>query len=188
MPMRRIRTVWSGVAGTPWYSNHYFAFSPGTVQLTLDAVEDFWIAVNGAICNEVFWQIESDVAVVDEATGDITSIETGTGGGGQGANTNDPLPWATQGLINWLTGQFSNGRQVRGKTYVPGLCEDGNTTGGVMSSGLQTTIQGAADGLIADADSGGFNLQVYTRVNTGDVEVASASVPTKWAVLRSRRD
>jgi len=185
--MRRTRTVFSGVAGTPWYSLMYFTWVSGTEQDHLDEVAAFWGAIDARIDNNVSWATEDDMAIVESSTGEIVSVEVGSGGTGTGGGTSDPLPAATQGLVNWLTGAFVGGRQVRGKCYIPGLCEDDNTATGVMVGTTQTIIQNAADALIANTSAPG-PLSVFSRVNLVRETVTSATVPTKWAVLRSRRD
>jgi len=185
--IRRVRTEFTGVAGSPWVSNMYFTWVNGTEQDHVDAVGVFWAAVDARIDNSVTWATESDVAVIDDTTGNITSMETTTPATGAGGGTSDPLPYQTQALCHWLTNSFLSGRQIRGKTFIPGLCEDDNTSTGLLVSTTQTIIQDAADALIAASSSPG-PLRVFTRVNNTSVVVETASVPTKWALLRSRRD
>lgn len=185
--IRRIRTVFSGVAGTPWYSNMYFTWVNGTEQDALDAVADFWGAIDAQMNNAVDWATEGDIAVIDDATGQITSIESGTGGTGTGAVATALLPPATQGLVHLLTNSFLNGRQVRGRCFVPGLTEADNDAGGVMAAGTQTIIQNAINALIAGSSTPG-PLRVFARSQATSVVVQTATVPTKFAVLRSRRD
>jgi hypothetical protein len=183
----RIRTVFSGVAGTPWYSNMYYSEAAGDFQGCADAVAAFWGAVDARIDNSVSWVIESDVTVLEWTTGVIDSVETITPGFGSGGGTSDPLPYATQGLVHWLTGDFVNGRQLRGRTFIPGLCEDDNTSAGVMVSTTATIIQNAANALITASGTNG-PLMIYSPTNHVAEAVQAATVPVKWAVLRSRRD
>ena len=93
----------------------------------------------------------------------------------------------TQGLVHWLTGDFVNGRQLRGKTFIPGLCEDDNTTAGLMSSTCQGVIATAADALLTASGTNG-PLMIYSPTNHVAEAVQANTVGTKWAVLRSRRD
>lgn len=185
--IRRIRTVFTGVAGTPWYSNMYFTWVNGTEQDALDAVAAFWGAVDARMTQNVSWGTEDDIAVIDDATGQITGIETGSGGSGTGAQTSNALPFQTQGLLHLLTNSFLNGRQVRGRCFVPGMTETDNSVDGVMEAAGQTVLQTAADALITATSTPG-PLRVYARSQATSVVVESITVPTKWAVLRSRRD
>lgn len=179
--------MFSGVAGTPWYSNMYFTWVTGTEQDALDAVAAFWGAVDANMGLAVDWATEDDIAVIDDATGQITAIEVGSGGSGTGGAAQDLLPLQTQGLIHLLTGSFLNGRQVRGRCFVPGLTENANDGSGLMLAATQTSIQTAIDALIAASSTPG-PLRVFSRKNLTSLVVESATVPTKWSVLRSRRD
>jgi len=193
--LRRVRTVFSGVAGTPWYSNLYFTFVAGTAQATVNNVATFWGAVDALMDNAVTWVTEADVPTIDDVTGDITAVETTTPGSGVGADTGDALPYQTQALIHLLTGSFAFGRQIRGRIFVPGLCEGSNTSGGTLLNTAQTTIQAAAAALVSGSSSPGplrvFSppkpLLVPPRVGFSTV-VTATQVPIKWSVLRSRRD
>lgn len=185
--LRRIRTIFTGVAGTPWYSNMFFTWVAGTEQAHLDAVGSFWNAIDSQIDNNVSWAVDDNAAVINDTTGDITQIEVGIGPTGAGGGTSAPLPYANQGLVNWLTNDFIAGRQVRGKTYIPGLCEDTNTVSGVMEPVAQSVLQSTADALIAASSAPG-PLRVFSRKNLTSAAVESAQVTNKWAVLRSRRD
>jgi hypothetical protein len=193
--IRRVRTIFSGVAGTPWYSNLYFTFVSGTAQATVDNVAAFWGSVDALMRNSVTWATEAGVPTIDDVTGDITSVETTTPGTGAGAvSTAELLPIQTQGLIHLLTGSFQFGRQVRGRIFVPGLTEAANNNG-IMDSTTATSIQTAAAALVTGSSSPGplrvFSrpkpLLVPPRLGTSFV-VSQTSVPTKFSVLRSRRD
>lgn len=185
--IRRVRTVFSGVAGTPWYSNFYFTLVNGTVQDHLDLVGAFWGAVDARIIPDVTWETESDVAVIDDATGQLTGIETGTGPSGVGSQAGIMLPASNQALVHWLTGSFLNGRQLRGRCFIPGLTETDNDAGGTLSATAQSVIQAAADALVTNSATPG-PLRVFSKSGFTSATVSSADVPTKWAVLRSRRD
>lgn len=185
--IRRIRTVFSGVAGTPWYSNMHFTWVNGTEQDHLDAVGDFWGAIDVLQDDAITWAVESDATVINDATGDIIAIESGVGPTGAGTATFDPLPYQTQGLVNWLTGTFVAGRQLRGKTYVPGLTENANDASGIMTTAARDVIAAAATALVAASSVPG-PLRVFSRKNLTSATVGSFVAPTKWAVMRSRRD
>lgn len=180
----RIRTVFTGVAGTPYLSTMFFQEATGTAQQAATAVSTFWGAVDAYMHQDVLWDIEQDVEVIDDTNGQIQSVVTTTGGTGNGALTDDLLPPATQGLIRWRTGVFVGGREIRGKTFVPAMTESSSNAGQIAGV-VQTGLQNAANTLVGTANA---NLAVWSRKNGVSEDVVSGSVWNQFAVLRSRRD
>ena len=196
MTMARVRTVFSGVAGTPWYSNLYFANdgSEDNSQNAHDATAAFWTSLADAITDQVTWEVLGEVTQIDEATGNLEGIVTLTPAFDNGEVTAEPLPWTTQALARLLTGQIVHNRLVRGRIFVPGETigsnDDGKPTAGAIA-GVQT----AANLLITEAAG---TLVVWSRPFAGTEKnparvgskhlVTTASVWDQWAVQRSRRD
>jgi hypothetical protein len=188
----RIQTTWSGVPGDTALSTHYFGTGFYVADGAASSVVTFWTALDEHINENVSWAVLGDVAVIDEVTGIIDHWETAaTADSGAGTNNGDPLPWANQGLIHWATGEVVNGHQVTGRTFVPGLCE-GDSTNGLMTSGLASAIDAIAEAMISDS---GSELRIWSRpapdattprVGSSHL-VRSAAVNSKWAVLRGRR-
>jgi hypothetical protein len=188
----RVQTHWTGLPGDVGLSTHYFGTGFYVVDDAVSSVVTFWVALNEHISDAVSWAVSADVAVIDDTTGVIDHWETATtADGGAGTNNGDPLPWQTQGLIHWTTGEVVNGHQVVGRTFIPGLCE-GDSDAGVMSSGLVGSITTIAFAMITDA---GSELRIWSRPAPAATTpragsshlVRSATVESKWAVLRSRR-
>lgn len=198
MAIRRVRTIFSGVAGTPWYSNLYFdadGVTP-TAQENVDDTDAFWTAMANLIDNAISWTVGPEVPVLDETTGTLVGVTSVTAGTGVGTAAGDALPYATQGLVRLATDDFVAGRRVRGRIFLPGIDENFNGPSGVPTSTFLTTVQGAIDGLIA---AGG--LLVWARPFPGaegppvrparagsKASITASSVWTQWAVMRSRRD
>ena len=184
--MIRIRPVMTGVPGTPWYTNMYFDLDADAAQVSVDTVDAFWTALAGQINADVKWTVQGEVPQIDPATGNITNVvvvDSATGEGGFAANL---LPRSAQGLITWRTGVFAGGREIRGRTFVPGMCIPAMTFDGKMSEAAQAELQEAADDLISAP--GGSSIGVWSRAN-GVIEGATlAQVWDEFAVLRSRRD
>jgi hypothetical protein len=180
----RVRVVWSAPLGGPWVSTHFFSNVDGTAQQAVNAVAAFWGAVDAHIANTVSWETEAEVADVDAATGDPTSITVTTTSTGTGALTGDMLPPVVQAPIRWRTGLYIGGRERRGITYVPGIGES-SATAGELASAAVTAFNTAAAALIADATSA---LVVYSRQYNTSTGVTSGSVNPSFAILRSRRD
>jgi hypothetical protein len=196
MTMARVRTIFTGVAGTPWYSNLYFADDGGTPigSSAVGWVGDMWTAAGGAISNNLAWTIEAEVAQIDESDGELTGLTVTAGETGGGSASDDELPWQTQALGTWATDAFVHGRRVRGRLFWPGMGESNNTAG-VPTSGLRAALAGYMNDLITDSAG---TLVVWSRPFEGTEDnpartgtyhlVTGASVSAKWSVLRTRRD
>lgn len=200
MTIARVRTIFTGVAGTPWYSNLYF-FDNGGTEIGPDAVTwvtAFWTSLSAVMQDSVIWTIEPEVARLDESTGQLTGVTATPGATGGGTQQVAALPWQTQGLIREFTGAFVNGRRVRGRTFIPGPTESSSDVGVPIGTYI-TALQNAADALIASSVS---TWCVWARPFDGDPAavppkpartgtahiIVSANVWDKWAVQRSRRD
>lgn len=182
--MYRIRTVFTGVTGSPWVSTAFFGASGGTPSQAVTALGTFWSAVDNLMDSSVSWSTLADVETVNSANGQVTAVTNTTpvaGGGGGGATG---VPIAAQGLVRWRTGMYVNGREIRGRWFIPGLAT-GSNSDGVVTPASVTTMQNAAAALIADATS---DLVIWSRKNHNEPSVVSASTWTQFAVLRSRRD
>lgn len=180
----RIKTVFTGLAGSPYLNTMYFREIDSTAQQAADRAAAFWNSADSLMHTDLTWDTEADVEVIDDTSGNIVRVDNTTPSSGAGGLTADVLPMATQGLIRLRTGSFVGGREIRGKIFVPGLTESASTAGQPNASAV-TTLETAATALIA---AGGANLVVYSRKNGTYAEVVSSSMWTQFAVLRSRRD
>jgi len=100
-----------------------------------------------------------------------------------GTAAGDPLPQQTQGLINWHTLSFVAGREIRGRTFIPGPSES-DSSAGIPTAAYQLILQNAANALVAESTA---NLFVWSKKLATIAEASSASVAPGWRVLRSRR-
>lgn len=181
MPAYRIRTVFTGVPGSPYLSNFYFdTGTVGDASAAAAAVYDFWNAVDSNMVNTMAWNIEDDVALFTNPE-TIAGWETVAGGNGAGLVSGDSLPWSTQLLIQWSTAVVFNNRRIRGRTFVPGFVESQNSAGVPVLS-LRDAVEDAADAMV------GSGLVVASRASNTFVPITGAAVWSQWAVLRSRRD
>lgn len=181
----RVRSVHTGVAGSPYYSAFYFS-GTGAAQgaIAHERVHGFWTALGGVITTAMTTTTQGDVEEIDEATGQVIAVYPVTPSGRVGGATGDLLPFATQGLIQLRTGTFINGRELRGRIFIPGAVEGAQTTG-QPAGAYRTTLQTAADGLVGTT---GPQLLIYSRTHRTSSTVKAATAWTQWAVLRSRRD
>ena len=182
----RVRTVFSGVPGTPWYSNIYFDDDGVNGQIGIDAVQTFWEALAGSMSPSVDWQVEGQVVVLDSVTGQPTGVFSGTGDTGSGTGTGDMLPSANQVLVTLNTGVWQAGRQIRGRLFCPGWTESANDGEGQVYSGLVTAVLAAVTAM--SEDPGNLTQLVWSRTGNVVYPVSSWSVSNKFALLKSRRD
>lgn len=181
--LKRITTVWTGLEGLPGTTTMYGHENGVSAHDQVAAVMNFWGAIEGSLSSAIHFFVNPIVEIVDSTTGEITGLDdTGAGGSGAGANGGDLLPLTTQALVRWRTGVFSSGRELRGRTFIPGWCETENDDG-KPTSGCVSLVQSAADTLV-----GSMNMAAYSPTHHTWASVNLASMWTEWAVLRSRRD
>lgn len=183
--MLRVRTVFSGVQGAPWLSTAYFsgADTQTGANAAVAAIGAFWGTLDNRIDSRVTWATQVEVSQLDVAgnlTGSFTTTpQTGTGGGA-GA----PAPIATQGLIVWRTGTFIGGRELKGKTFVPGVTTS-DITNGLPNATYLANLNAAAATLNAVTAP---DLVIWSRKNSSTSTVSSGTAGVQFAVMRSRRD
>jgi hypothetical protein len=177
-------TVGGGVA------THYFHEGAGTAADAVTAVAAFWGACGSAMTTAVQWATDADVPSIDDVTGAVTGINSVGIQTGAGLVATAAAAVATQALVRWRTGSVVGTRELRGRTFVPGMVV-AQMANGQPTSALVTDLNAAAAGLINDVNSA---LVVWRRpapdgsyAGTSRV-VATGNCWTKYAVLRSRRD
>lgn len=193
--MLRVRSVSTGVAGSPYYTNTYFLGGVGDALAARTRMLNFWTALVPVMRTGLSTTVEQEVWEIDPGTGDTTAIVSGgTGAPAVGTSAGAPLPPATQGLIRLNTGLVRRNRRVAGRIFVPGLTVSSQTDGR-PSSALLTTLTNAANGLVGGATAA--PIVVWSRPNDvigpvflpgAQALVSGIGVWNEFAVLRSRRD
>jgi len=183
--MLRVRTAFTGITGAPYLSTLYFAGTNGDdADAAASAVSDYWVFLAPVISSNVSFVVDPDVASIDEEDGTMLDSFPVSVDSGSGSASGDMLPYTTQGLQRWSTGQVRGGRVVRGRTFVPGAVV-GNNDDGVPDGAYIDKVQTAGNDLISD---GASTLLVWSRKNQTAIEVTAAGCWAQWAELRSRRD
>jgi hypothetical protein len=175
------------VIGTPYFTQRYFFGSTGgEADAANAATATFLAAIEDAVSGTLSWTINTEAEFVDPVTGQVTGVETTPGGTGVGDAAGDMLSPASQGLLRWRTGIFANGKEIRGRTFIPGPTETVNLEGH-PSDGYFPVVNEAASALITGS-AGAGGLCIWSRTNGETALVISGSCWNQWAVLRSRRD
>lgn len=184
--MLRVRSILTGVAGTPWYQNHYFVGDDDAAeaQTAVTDVLAYWAGLDGLMDNAITITVEGEVPHLSSSTGEIDDVFAVTGGTQQGDSSGLPMPYQTQGLITWSTGLFIGGRRLTGRSYVPGLTVDNLEADGTPSSGSISGMQAAGE-ILRDSDAG---FVVWSRTHGVASAVLNVVAEDKWAFLASRRD
>jgi hypothetical protein len=182
--MWRVRTIFTTGTGVPYLATMFLDDVGGLTASDANAgVGAFWTALNAVMGTAYNWGTDANVDTVNPVTGQLTGITPVTPVTGVGINGADELPQATQGLVEWRTGVFLGGREVRGKTFIPGVCMNATYLGKPTTS-YKNALQAAAT---TYASGTLFNPGVFSRRNGSFSPIAQSTVWTKFAVLRSRR-
>lgn len=199
----RVRTTWSGFNGGPGYTNLFFRdFSDGgsglsdiTVAAATAAstrVRAFWAAISNYFPNDVRFQVDSVVDVLEDSNGIL--VDSLTVPPLEAIEGQQPGAYsaAAGAVITWNTPSIRAGRRIRGRTFlVPLAGVSFDNSGGVLPAAV-ADITAAATTL---SDTGGVpDLGVWARPSAKGASdgqwavVTGLRVPNKSAILRSRRD
>jgi hypothetical protein len=177
-------------------SQHYFIPAVETVahaQACVDAVRDFWNALDESMAAGASWTVSGLVDSVEATSGVLEDTLVALDRTGVATVVGEFLPYQTQGLVTWRTAGIVNGRRVHGRTFIPYPSETLNV-GGVPNGAYVAFLQAAGTALAA---SGTTELCVWHRpvldsegtvVEAGSPHaVTSAIGQPRWSVLRGRR-
>jgi len=182
----RVRTEFTGVAGTPAYSNFYFDSDSLTAGVYQTAVLDCWDAAKGAILDGVVATMINPIPIIDVSTGNVVDVAVGDGGSVTCTASADQLPPATSGLLQLHTGVYVAGREVRGRCFFPYPVETLSTDGKPISA-YQETLTTFAE-LLQDPTHANGAWVIYSRAHARAEYITSWAAWGQWASLRSRRD
>lgn len=187
--MLRTRVVWTGVAGTPYYSTFYWAGAGPTAADNAQDATILWAQNWETICIDALSaQVESEVLEINELTGVQVALYDVPGSTTEMLNVGQPLPFQVQALTFLGTTDFKNGRRVRGRSFLPGLPEDIQTSGVGPTEVFRETIQGVYSGVLGGAaavhvvwsrpvDGAGGSIHPVSSYQTSPI----------WSTLRTRR-
>ena len=184
--VRRVRVVWSGdPTSGGGLSTFYFNDAVGTAAQNVASVATFLNATNDRRVAPCTWATEADVPTLNVGTGAIEGIVSTTPATGVGTAAGDALPPIAQGLLRLFTSQIVSGRLLRGRLFLPGAPESDSASTGGTSATYRSDYEAAAAALIADANS---DWSVWSQTHGTLASIATASIWSKWASMRSRRD
>lgn len=184
MTIHRVVVPWNGLTGLPGVSV-FFTDSGSTLTSDLGT---FFNAIKGLFPNGLTWQIPTSGDILDEVNGELT----GEWSGGAGATINGTggaslvYVAGTGAYVKWGTATVTNGRRIRGRTFLTGIGTANYDASGTISGSAITTLQGAASALVTAG-----NLKIWHRPQGGggggEAVVTSATVPDQVTSLATRR-
>jgi len=194
MAMIKITARWSGFTGAPGYTNFFFN-SDGTTSAdataAADGVRKFFADISLDLPSTTKIDVIGEAAVIDIPTGKMLDVipftpPTQASGGATGG-----VSAASGALIHWSTPNVRNGRRLRGRTFLVPLATGSFENNGTIIGASLTRIENAANGLrsVPGVTLGVYGRPTFKGASDGVWAIAaSARVPDKQVVLRSRRD
>lgn len=186
--INRIRLPWRGdsIIGGGVTTLHFSGTDMGGPRA---ALLDFIEGIRAHIPAGVFIEIPPSGETIDVATGQPNgSWSSGTLTGTVGtADADHAAGVGTR--IRWDTSAFTNGRRVRGATFIVPLAADAYDAAGNMDGSALATFQAASTALVTDTSP---EFVVFTRPSAehpvgATAVVTGATVNGKVSWLRSRR-
>jgi hypothetical protein len=181
-----VRTVWSGVGGSPFYSTiRYLVGGSATGQEVVDEWETVLDSASPAFDNALVAVIDPEITIIESTTGTLTGTLAVTGATVSMDGSGDAIPPANQLLVQLSTPNIVAGRRLRGRLFLPGMLEANSDVNGAPTSGLRSDIDALFATMVTNlADS----WCIYSPTHRVYATVNGASCWNKFAVLRSRRD
>lgn len=179
--MLRLRVNWTGLNNG--FSVLHFGDAAGNGQVAADAVEDWLDGIRTQMATVQNMVVDTEVEEVDPATGQVTGVESVTTILKTGQQAGEPVPQVAQALVRWRTGQYVAGREIRGRTFIPGLGRGTITIGGELTGVASLALQNASTAFVAASGIG-----VWSPARATFQLATVASVWNEFAVMRSRRD
>ncbi len=182
----RIRTVFTGLPGTPGYNVIYCDDDGSNAAGYQDAMFNFWTDVAGQMASGLTVTMENPMTILDDSTGNVTGVVTGAGQTFTNGGSTPSLPPFTNGLVRLHTGVYVANRELRGRIFIPYPRQDTETAGKPNSTFMSTVQEAAEDLLELDRFNGA--MVVWSRTHLVSNYVSSVSTWDQYASLRSRRD
>lgn len=204
-----MRAVSSGFSGGPGLSTFYFGvavppFNTAAAQLAVNRVRDAYTAGKTNWWNTWSLAVSGQVDGIDEDTGlqvDAWAVTGATVPGDTVPSTWGPAPCGAETV--WVTGDFVNGKAVKGRTYHVPIALAAFEGNGTLTTLAISRFQSLNDAMLS-AGATDCVFGVYSRPFAGRTAspgkpaiparlgsfhgASGGTTPDKVVVLRSRRD
>jgi len=196
----RVQTTWTGVAGSPYYTNLYALGPLGTNNA--NDLADEWrtvlVALTSYLQTGMVAQIDGELLEFDETTGVVTGAGTTIQAPVSFTGTGDVLPKSNQLLVRFTTDGIVHNRRVRGRLNIPAHLEANNNSDGTPGTALVNATASAVAAMLTNMSG---RMRIWSQPLENDPpdpnnpnragsawEVTGSGVAGFWAILRSRRD
>lgn len=181
--MLRVRVNWTGL-NTGFSVIHFLpaADDQASADDAAAAVTAFLQVCDNFLRVNQSAQVDPEVLSINVASGTTLASFAVSESVVTGADANDAVPNAAMALVRWRTGVYVAGREIRGRTFIPGFTENSVDANGNISSTAQSAIEAGANLMAAGTD-----LCVYSPTRGSAAQVTNATVWSEFAILRSRR-
>lgn len=183
--IERVRVTFTGSPYVgPAVATHYF--TSGNADPAV--IHQFWTNLKGIITTGAVITVPNSGDVINDTNGQVVGAWAASGGGTIATTASGNYALGVGGRIVWETSGITNGRHVRGATFVVPLTQTSFDGTGRISTASVGVMQTSANTLLAGATG---NLVILTRqrpgVNGKSTAIVSASVSEQPSWLRSRR-
>jgi len=183
--INRIRVLWNGLSGGEGVSTFYALPSASTA---LADVRDFFFDIRALFPTTLTWTFPGSGDVIDYATGTLTGGWTMAGGAPFVGNAGSATHAAGVGArVRWDTNAIFDGRRLKGSTFLTDMTTSVYEANGTIASGTLTTLQTAADALVATNSISIWHRNTPGEADGGYATVEAAAIPDRVTALRSRR-
>lgn len=187
--LRKITAVWTGLSGLPGTTTMYFDADALELGDLLTGLDEFWTGIvtmggtgSQGLQSGLTITLENEIPIIEISSGHVVDYQAISESHSYAGNgTAEPLPPATQMLIEWKTTSVAGTRRLRGRTFLGGLTEDHSTNGAPASTHM-STVQALADSLSAES------MAIFSPTHNVADGPSAVVVWNRFAVLRSRRD
>lgn len=179
--LKRVRVAWTSWPGGPGVSTFHFETEQAP---PLADLRSLFATIANYLPSGIVLQVENVGQTIDSTTGKAVA--------GWSAATVAPIT-ASGGVnyaqpcgayIQWKSGAFINGREVRGKTFLVPLASAWYDAEGTVHPTAKNAIDGA---LTTYRVAGGSVQRIFSRATQGVTTINAATVVDKCVVMTSRR-
>lgn len=204
--MLRVRVPSAGWAGGPGLNTFYFVATvenANTATICVDRVHAALLNLDSIWSNGHTMQVSGEVDQIDSITGDITNTFSVASPAllGPSVTAADELPPATASQVEWVTSTFLAGRRLRGRAYLSPLNRNMFGPLGTIPNASLPPLEAFAGAIVLPLSTDP-DMVVWRRPRKAQPlhvppraarpgatgKVTSWIIPTKFAVLKSRRD
>jgi hypothetical protein len=201
-PIYQVVWEWNGSAGLPGFTNLFYDASASSPTDALAACTKSRLLISGigaVMPSTVTMSLRNDVRVLNDTDGTLINIYTVVGPANVVGTIADRYSEASGGVIDWLTNTVHGTRRMQGRTFVVPLSSLAYDGAGKLASTTVTALGTAAEAM---RTATGPVFGVWGRPRAADPThtppitaraglwgpAISSRIPTKVAVLTSRRD